>query len=185
MKQDKKDLIKSILIGLGAIGVAVVIGAVAPGLFEIFRKRKIFKNEYDRNGFNRRIVYLKSKKLIQIRDNPDGTCAVELTEKGRRKILKYDIDTLKIKPMKKWDKRWRFVMFDIPDKHRKASNSFREKLKELDFFQFQKSIWIYPYPINDEVNFISKVFSIRQFVKTGEIINLENDAQLKSEFKLS
>ncbi|MDO8676094.1 MAG: hypothetical protein Q7K16_00305 [Candidatus Azambacteria bacterium] len=185
MEQDKRDLIKSILIGLGAIGVVVVIGAIAPGLFEIFRKRKIFKNKYDRNGFNRRIVYLKSKKLIQINDNSDGTCAVELTEKGRRKILKYDIDTLKIKPMKKWDGRWRFVMFDIPDKHRKTSNALREKLKELGFFQFQKSIWVYPYPINDEITFISEIFSIRQFVKTGEIINLEDDSQLKSAFKLS
>ena len=185
MEQDKKDLVRSILIGLGAIGIVVVIGAVAPSLFEIFRKRKIFKNEYYKNGFNRRISYLKSKELIEVKDNPDGTCAVKLTKKGLKKILKYDIDTLKIKPMKKWDEKWRFVMFDIPDKYRKASNALREKLKALGFFQFQKSIWVYPYPINDEVNFISEIFNIRQFVKTGDIINLEDDTQLKSAFKLS
>ncbi|MBI2635452.1 MAG: hypothetical protein HYW79_02810 [Parcubacteria group bacterium] len=184
MKYESKEVIKSILIGLGMVGAVIIVGAVAPGLFEIFRKKKNLKNKYDKNSFNRKVNYLKNNKLIQVRDNSDGTCKVELTEKGQRRILKYDIDDLKIKPMKKWDGKWRFVMFDIPDKYRKASNAFREKLKELGFFQFQKSIWINPYPINYEVSFISEIFNIGRFIKTGEIINLEDDAQLRSEFKL-
>jgi len=92
---------------------------------------------------------------------------------------------MKIKPMKKWDGKWRFVMFDIPDKRRKASNALREKIKEMDFLQFQKSIWIHPYIINDEIEFIADIFNIRQYIKIGEMINLDNDKQLKSKFKLS
>ena len=87
--------------------------------------------------------------------------------------------------MKKWDGKWRFVMFDIPDKRRKASNALREKIKEMDFLQFQKSIWIHPYIINDEIEFIADIFNIRQYIKIGEMINLDNDKQLKSKFKLS
>ncbi len=184
MKRENKDIIKSILIGLAVVGAIIIVGAIAPNIFQILNKRKIFKKEYKKNRFSNAVYYLKSQKLIQVKDNRDNTCTVELTEKGRKKVLKYDIDNIKIKPMKKWDKKWRFVMFDIPDKQRKASNALREKLKELGFSQFQKSIWVHPYIVEDEIEFITNLFNIRKFVKMGEMVNLDDDSELKSEFKL-
>ena len=182
--RENKDIVKSIIIGLAGVGAVILVGAVAPNLFKIFNKKKIFKNTYNKNKFSKTVYYLKRKKFINIKDNPDNTCTVELTEGGIKKLLKYDIDNIKIKPMEKWDGKWRFVMFDIPDKRRKASNALREKLKELGFLQFQKSIWVYPYPIGNEIEFIAEVFNIRQFIKMGEIVNLDNEDELRSEFKL-
>lgn len=184
MNEENKDIIKSILIGLGMIGVVIIVGAVAPNIFKILNKKKLFKKEYERNKFSNAIYYLKSKKFIQVKDNYDGTCNVELTENGRKKILKYDIDNMQIKPMKKWDGKWRFVMFDIPDKYRKTSNALREKLKKMGFYQFQKSIWVHPFIIDNEIEFIADIFNIRQFISMGEIINLDSDKLLRSEFKL-
>jgi|SRR3989344_3234828 len=184
MKQESKDIIKSIIIGLAGIGAVIVVGAVAPNLLKIFNKKKIFKNNYNKNEFSKTVHYLKRKKFINIKDNLDNTCTIELTEGGIKKLLKYDIDNITIKPMKKWDGRWRFVMFDIPDKRRKASNALREKLKKLGFSQFQKSIWVYPYPIGNEIEFIAEVFNIRQFIKMGEMVNFDDEDELKSEFKL-
>jgi len=185
MEEESKDIVKSIIVGLAAVGAVIIIGAVAPNIFKILKNKKFLKNKHGKNKFNNAIYYLKHKKIIQIKDNKNGTCAVELTEKGRQKVLQYDIDNMKIKPMKKWDGKWRFVMFDIPDKRRKASNALREKLKEMNFLQFQKSIWVHPYIINDEIEFIAEVFDIRQYIKIGEMINLDDDEQLRSEFKLS
>jgi len=185
MEEETKDIVKSIIVGLAAIGVIVIVGAVAPNVFKIFRNKKFLRNKQDKNKFNNAIYYLKHKKIIEVADNKNGSCVVELTEKGKQKVLRYNVDNMKIKPMKKWDGKWRFVMFDIPDKRRKASNALREKLKEMNFLQFQKSIWIHPYIINDEIEFIADVFNIRQYIKIGEMINLDNDKQLKSKFKLS
>ena len=46
MKQESKDIIKSIIIGLAGIGAVIVVGAVAPNLLKIFNKKKIFKIRY-------------------------------------------------------------------------------------------------------------------------------------------
>ena len=184
MEQNNKEIAKSLLIGLGVLGAAVVVGAVAPGLFGIFRQKRFIKNKYTGKNFNHRINYLKGKKFIQIKTNSDNSNTIELTEKGRRRVLKYNLEDMRIKPMAEWDKKWRFVMFDIPDRYRKASNALREKLKELEFFQFQKSIWIHPYPIKDEIEFVSAIFNIRRFVKMGEITDLEDDGWIRTKFRL-
>lgn len=42
---------------------------------------------------------------------------------------------------KEWDGKWRLVIFDIPEKHRKARNLIRFKLKEWGFKKFQDSVW--------------------------------------------
>lgn len=185
MEQESKDLIKSIIIGLAAVGAIVFIGAVAPNIFKILRNRKFIKGTLKKNKFNNAIYYLKNKNIIQIKDNKNGACTVNLTKKGKQKTLQYNIDDMKIKPMKKWDGKWRFVMFDIPDKHRKASNALREKLKELGFLQFQKSIWVHPYLIEDEIEFIAGIFNVRRFIRMGEIVNLDGDNDLRTKFELS
>ena len=51
-------------------------------------------------------------------------------------------DYLKIDKPKIWDKKWRIVVFDIPEKQRGARDSLRTYLKKLDFYELQKSIFI-------------------------------------------
>lgn len=58
---------------------------------------------------------------------------------------------------KKWDGKWRVVIFDIEEKERKNRDFLRVKLKELGFGMIQKSVWISPY--NFAVDF-------REFIKS-------------------
>jgi DNA-binding transcriptional regulator PaaX len=51
-------------------------------------------------------------------------------------------------------------MFDIPEKHKKAREALRYKLKELDFLRLQDSIWVTPYPCDDEIRFLREIFNI-------------------------
>lgn len=175
------NIIRDILIGLGTLGAVIVVGAVAPGIFGALNKAGFMRSKHNKEKFHERLKYLKRRKLILVKDNLNGTQTVELSEKSKKIFLKYNLDEISIKPMKKWDGRWRFVMFDIPDKSRKASNALREKLKELGFYQLQKSIWIHNCPIKDEIEFICSVFNIREYVKMGEIINFDDEAA-RSEF---
>ena len=56
------------------------------------------------------------------------------------------------------DGEWRIVIFDIPEKFKKAREALRMKLKELGFLELQKSVFIFPYECEDEINFIVEVF---------------------------
>jgi len=50
-----------------------------------------------------------------------------------------------------WDKKWRLVTFDIPEKHRKTRDKLGYELGKLGFRHFQRSVWISPLPINKQL----------------------------------
>lgn len=125
---------------------------------------------------------LKKRKIIEIKDIGDNT-RILLTEKGKKKKLEYDLDKIKIYNKNKWDGKWRFLMFDIPESRKNAREAFRDKLKQLGFFQFQKSVWVYPYQCQDEIDFISEVFEIAPYI-TIITVKIDNDRPLRNHFSL-
>ena len=56
-----------------------------------------------------------------------------------------------------WDGLWRIVLFDIAEENRKVRNLIRRKLKNLGFAMFQKSVWVTPFDVaEDVVEFLKK-----------------------------
>lgn len=53
---------------------------------------------------------------------------------------------------KKWDNKWRILIFDIEEKSRLTRDLLRKKLKELGFAKWQKSVYVTPHPIENELN---------------------------------
>ena len=107
-----------------------------------------------------------------------------LTSKGEKKLQHIFIDEVIIKASERWDGKWRLVMYDLPIRFKKARNAFRWKLKDLGFFQFQKSAWIYPYPCEGEVLFVADFFGVRTYIEILEIGKVLNDSKLKAHFGL-
>ena len=95
----------------------------------------------------------------------------------RKKLLKFKLDEMIIKKPKRWDGKWRVVIFDIPEKFRLGRDYLRNKLKELGFYQMQKSAWVHPYPCGDEVDFIKELYEVRPFVRviTADSIDIKHD----------
>ena len=91
---------------------------------------------------------------------------------------------MEIKKPAKWDGEWRIVIFDIPERFKKAREALRLKLKELGFRELQKSVFIFPYECEDEINFIVEVFLIRPFVRFIRVKSFTNEEQLKIKFNL-
>ena len=89
-----------------------------------------------------------------------------------------------IKKPKTWDEKWRLIVFDIPDYQRKASNTLRHKLIELGFLQYQKSIFIHPYPCQDEINFIREIFEVGHCVKLIVATEIEDQEYYLRKFHL-
>ena len=140
------------------------------------------QNKYNSHDLSQALYYLKKRQIIKIEES-NGKTVIKLTEKGKKRKLQYDFDNMKISKQDKWDKKWRFIMFDIPEEKRFARESFRNKLKDLGFYQFQKSVWIYPYPCEDEVDFIAENFSIGQYINLI-IVQIMDDKPLRDHFKL-
>ncbi len=78
---------------------------------------------------------LKEKGWVETYKN-EGKIIVKLTHKGKNHL-----QIEKAIKEKKWDGKFRVVIFDIPEKHRKVRNVFRRKLKEWGLVAWQKSVW--------------------------------------------
>jgi len=92
------------------------------------------------------------------REEKDGRYLYWITEKGKRKIYRY------IFSEEEWDKKWRIVIFDIPEKKKIAREIFRDKLKELGFLQLQKSVWVAPYDLLEELNLLREEYELGNYV---------------------
>lgn len=137
----------------------------------------------DERVLQEEIKKLYRSKLVEKRKNPDGSFTFILTEKGKLKALTYHFQKMKIK-REDWDGKWRIVIFDIPEKMRRGRDALRDKLKELGFYELQKSVFIFPYECKDEIEFVIEFFNLRRYVRFGVLENIDNEIHLKKIFKL-
>ncbi|MDP3988048.1 MAG: CRISPR-associated endonuclease Cas2, partial [Candidatus Levybacteria bacterium] len=94
----------------------------------------------------------------------DGKTYIKVTGNGKKVIKSFDYDDMKLINPKTWDKKWRLVIFDIPDKKKKERRAISKKLKDIGFYALQESVYVYPYDCCDEIDFICEFLSISRFV---------------------
>lgn len=121
----------------------------------------------------------KYERLINFKENSNGDVTIILTENGTKKALKYKLEQLKIPESFSWDKKWRVVIFDIPEKKKGARESFRKKLINLGFKKIQQSVYIYPYPCKNEIDFVVEFFNLRPYIYFIETKYITNEAKFK------
>ena len=135
-------------------------------------------------SLRRSIKRLYKSKLIDCRENRDGTVNLVLSEGGKKKILKYNLDKIEIKKPVQWDKLWRLVVFDIPENKNKGRKALGAKLKELGFYPMQKSVFIHPYECKDEIDFIIEIFELAPYVRFLRVKDVDIELDLKNKFNL-
>ncbi len=138
----------------------------------------------NKKELQKEIKKLYQSKLIKRKENPDGSITMTLTDKGKLKTLTYRFEEMKI-DRKNWDSKWRLLIFDIPEKIRRGRNALREKIKELGFYELQKSVFVFPYDCKNEIDFIIEFFNIRKYVHFGILETIDNEKHLKEIFNLN
>mgnify|MGYP001594669966 FL=1 len=175
---------KKILLFLLA-GVGLCVARTPRQYFQVIRS---VKSEWDKINYlalRRSIASLYKSKLIKEKSNSDGSTTMVLTGLGRKKAITFNIETMEIKKPKKWDKKWRIVFFDVPEKRKESRNVLRETLKRIGFLEFQKSVFVCPYECKDELDYVIEFFNVRPHVRLGTATWLDNELHLKEKFNIS
>ncbi len=189
MKSRKNNKILKILkvIGIGGM-VLVALSHPAGGVAVI----KWISGISDRNKFKlqraeflKALWYLKKRKYVEILEQNGQVIKIKISGNGIERIRKFDFDNLRIEPMQKWDKRWRIVLFDIPNTKKVAREALRRKLKELGFQRLQKSVFVCPWECIDEIVFLRKFFEIEPHVSIILAEAIDNEATIYRKFNLS
>lgn len=167
-----------------AAGLALGLSGSPRHYFRILRDFKKDWNRINRLALHRSIKRLYKSRLIDAKDNEDGSTTIVLTKKGKEIALKYKIDEITIPMMKNWDKKWRLVLFDIPESKKKARDALSKKLKEIGFYKLQKSVFVHPFECENEVDFIIEFFQVRPFIRLITAEEINNELVLKKHFNL-
>ena len=136
----------------------------------------------DRQSLKRSIKSLYKEKLVSEKYNKDGTVTLNLTKQGKRFALTYNLENLKIKRQSKWDKKWRIVIFDIPEKKKKIRDALRMHLRQMNFYELQKSVFVNPFECESEIEYIVEFFKIRKHVRFIVADSIDNELHLKQIF---
>lgn len=186
-----KDVL--ILLGQGTLLLSLFLfpgaGAgikVIQDMYRQIHKEKDFSkwSGYDSSRLKFLIKRLRRKKLITVNEQKDFG-VVKLTEKGKQKVLKYNIGTMKLTKPEKWDRKWRLIIYDISQLRRRQQTALRLMFRQLEFLPLQKSVYLTPFPCEKEVTFLREYFGVGEEVMYLIVEKLENQDIYKTHFGLT
>ena len=186
LKQRQKeifiDVSRKLLSGL-LFGTAFTVAMLRPSALHDLIKAYL-KDKEKLSAEDSEIIYEKLRKdrFVEIVRKKDKYY-LGITGKGKRQLVEYSIDTIKIRKQK-WDGKWRMVAFDIPESLRLGRDVLRKKIKDIGFIKIQKSVWVSPYECADEINLICATYDVSEFVTYAEIEKIDIDKFLREKFKL-
>lgn len=170
-----------IVLVLIAAGLIISVAVIAPNIFKILGQNKKFrKTKFNEKKFKLTLQQLKHRGLVAVNQNKK----LELTPKGLRSLNKYLIKNIYIQKPKSWDGLWRLALFDIPNDKRAARDGLRHCIKNMGFHQFQKSVWVCPYPCREEIEIVASFWDVNKYIEVIETNNLPNQDKIIKHFDL-
>jgi len=191
MKEEKKyrpnELKQYILAGLG-IGLVlggtvffspnfpIIIGSILK-IIEELKGIKIPKKKAMRV-----LKQLEKRQLINLERKGDEVY-VTLKDKDDVSVIKYSLrELLNLKKKKDWRGRWFMVVFDVPEIERSKRNYLRGFLREIGFYPYNQSVYVFPYECEKEISLVKKIVEGGKYISYIIAERLERENQLKTYF---
>jgi DNA-binding transcriptional regulator PaaX len=176
-------VVKSIL-RLTFAGVVVGTVLVAPNAAIALEKplRKYLDkldDEAKQRELKRVVRYMRSQGLV----NGSYEHGLQITERGRARLSKMELDAISIDEPKQWDKKWRMVFYDIPEESKVGRNSLTRKLHSIGFHQLQRSVFIHPFDSREVIEKIASTYYLDKYVSYVEATYIDNQQILIAHFK--
>jgi len=172
---------------MAASGTLLLSSLFAPNaaqlLKPLIRWRKNW-DEIDRKRIDNAVRRLNNKRLIELIEKGNQVF-IRITVNGKNLVKRFNYDDLELLETKTWDKKWRLIIFDIPEKKKRARNALSEKLKDLGLYPLQESVFIYPFDCRDEIDFICEFLSVSRHVNYCVVESLDKrEGDLRKFFDL-
>src|SRR3989344_2261550 len=132
---------RKILLILGG-GMLLGLSRSPKQYFEIIKALRKEWTNINEQALERSLRSLKNLKLIEQHSLPNGELSFQVSNKGERYALAFNIFEIRLTKSKTWDGKWRIVLFDIPEKYKKVRDALRYHIKKLGFHELQKSVFV-------------------------------------------
>ena len=109
---------------------------------------------------------------------------MEITRKGKVKLLKYSLEDMKIERPEIWDGSWWLVSYDLPESMRKYRDFLRNFFRRLGFCPIHKSLYLHAFPCKEQIEFLREFFGVGRYIKIFKVEEIENEEVYKKFFGL-
>ena len=179
------------LLGMGMLLAASIVmpgvGYIAKEVMSLkqgadWKKAKKEWARFNPHALKRNVKRLREQKIVEIVRIGDQE-VVKLTDKGRTKYLKFKLEQLSLGG-KSWDGKWRIVIYDINKFKKNQQSAFRNIIKRINMLQIQKSVYLTPFPCQEEIEYLREYFGISDEVILIRADRIENEAAYRRYFGL-
>lgn len=175
----RKNNIQKMILGTVAAAGLLGIAVVAPNVIGAMAKLGIIPNKRQKEIIKRSRERLVSRGFLEYKDG-----FLRLTKNGKVELRGLENIDFKLKKPKRWDKKWRVLIFDIKESKKSLREKIRRTLISIGFVRLQDSVWIYPYDCEDLVALLKADFKIGRDLLYMIVDELEYDTQLLEKFGL-
>ena len=133
---------------------------------------------------NRVLRKLEKREIVEL-EIKDKEVYVKVKEKNNIEIINYSIKTLlELKKKKRWYGKWFLVIFDVPEKERKKRDYLRKFLKQIGFYSYNESVYVFPYECEKEIALVKKIVEGGEYISYIVADKLEKEEEIKRKFGL-
>jgi len=180
-RKKKKDIQNAVLVAIAVTGL-LAFAAVAPNALRLlnYLPNEKYNLKYRAKSAAGRLVAKKYAVWI----DRDGKKYLRLTSAGHRTLAFEQAKVALKNQKKKWDGRWRMVIFDIPERRRRVRIRLRAFMNEIGFVRLQDSVWVYPYDCEDFMALVKADLKIGKDVLYTIADTIEHDKNIRKHFRL-
>lgn len=182
-KQIRATKIQSIVLRTVAAAGLISVALVLPNALQML---KVFNLDKKLRDTNRRSINNSRKRLVErglLEYSKDGFLG--LTDLGRKTLRQIQLADYNLKKPKKWDKKWRILIFDIKESQKVLRDKVRNTLVSIGFIRLQNSVWVYPYDCEDLITLLKADFEIGKDLLYVIADKIENEKVLLNDFGLN
>lgn len=183
-KKRQKAHIQQAILATVALSGVVLVAAVAPKLPTALSKLPSIKRAQLRARYRTALGRLAALGYVTF-EKRDGKSYARITDAGRKKLV-FELEKQKLDLSKKrrWNGRWRVIIFDVPERRRRTRDRLRVLMRELGFVRLQDSVWVFPYDCEDFIALLKAELKIGSAVLYMVVEEIENDTHLREHFGL-
>lgn len=170
---------QAIILNTVAVTGIIAVGLLAPNALGAMAKLGLLPGPRQREVINSSRNRLIKRGLLKYEGGK-----LRLTKAGEAKLRRLKLLEYRLKKPKRWDKKWRVLIFDIPERRKVTRNRIRATLSRLGFERLQDSVWVYPYDCEDVLTLLKADFKVGKDMLYMVVDSIEYDGHLRTLFSL-
>jgi len=178
-KRVRKQKLQKVVLNTIKVAGVLSVGLLAPSVIGALSKTGLIPRTREREYIASSASKLTKRGLLVYKNDH-----YNLTTTGEKLLRRWELSDYKLHQPKKWDKKWRMIIFDIPEKKKKVRKQISLLFKQTGLYRLQDSVWVYPYDCEDIMGLLKTDFGVGKDLLYVIADEIENDRHLRQEFNL-